>query len=167
MRLPYCPRPTGHSLQVERAGYRHGMSRSKESWASNDSVRASMKANRSRDTKPEMQLRSATHALGLRYRVAFRPIPGFRRTADLVFTRSRVAVFVDGCFWHGCPEHHTKAASNAEYWSEKVRRNRERDVETTARLEQEGWSVLRFWEHEDLVAAAARVAEVVRARRSS
>jgi DNA mismatch endonuclease (patch repair protein) len=74
-----------------------------ESWASSDGVRASMRANRGRDTNPEVALRSAVHALGLRYRVAWRPIKGLRRTADLVFPTERVAVFLDGCFWHGCP----------------------------------------------------------------
>ncbi|MGH6915044.1 MAG: DNA mismatch repair protein Vsr, partial [Geminicoccales bacterium] len=80
-----------------------------KSWASNAGTRASMQANKSRDTKPELALRRAVHAMGLRYRVAARPLPALRRTADLVFTRAKVAVFVDGCFWHGCPQHHTKA----------------------------------------------------------
>lgn len=132
------------------------------SWASTESVRATMRANRSRDTKPELILRRAAHALGLRYRVDFRPIPNVRRTADLVFTKARVAVFVDGCFWHGCPEHHVEAKRNADFWAEKVRRNRERDAETNLLLKAEGWTVLRFWEHEDLQAAARTVANIVR-----
>ena len=88
--------------------------------ASNDGVRKSMQSNRGRDTKPELALRRAVHALGLRYRVSVRPLPALRRTADLVFTKAKVAVFMDGCFWHGCPEHHTKAATNSEYWAKKV-----------------------------------------------
>jgi DNA mismatch endonuclease (patch repair protein) len=90
------------------------------------------------------------------------PVAGFRRTADLVFTRVKLAVFVDGCFWHGCPDHHTQAKANAEFWSAKVLRNRERDAETTAVLQAEGWTVLRFWEHDDLSEAARRVAAVYR-----
>ncbi|MBD3545682.1 very short patch repair endonuclease [Streptomyces sp. JV180] len=125
-----------------------------------------MQANRSRDTKPEIALRRAVHALGLRYRVAVRPLPTLRRTADLVFPRQRVAVFLDGCFWHGCPDHHTKAARNSSYWSEKVRRNRERDQDTTERLAEEGWLVIRIWEHEDPATAALVVKQAVRARQT-
>jgi DNA mismatch endonuclease (patch repair protein) len=120
-----------------------------------------MQGNKSRDTKPELDLRRAVHALGLRYRVSARPIPRVRRTADLVFTRVKLAVFLDGCFWHGCPEHHTKAATNVDYWADKVRRNRERDADTDRRLEEAGWTVVRVWEHEDVTAAAGRVAQAV------
>jgi DNA mismatch endonuclease (patch repair protein) len=87
-----------------------------------------------------------------------------RRTADLLFTRTKVAVFMDGCFWHGCPEHHTKSATNAEYWAEKVRRNRERDIETDRMLREKGWLVIRVWEHEDPVQAAVQIAAQVRGR---
>jgi DNA mismatch endonuclease (patch repair protein) len=125
-----------------------------------------MQANRSRDTRPELALRRAVHALGLRYRVAARPIPTLRRTADLVFTRQKVAIFLDGCFWHGCPEHHTQATRNSEYWQTKVRRNRERDLDTTARLTEEGWLVLRFWEHEDPATAALAVQRAIRERQT-
>ncbi|POX44525.1 very short patch repair endonuclease [Streptomyces sp. Ru72] len=119
-----------------------------------------MQGNKGRDTKPELALRRAVHALGLRYRVSTRPLPHLRRTADLVFTRARIAVFLDGCFWHGCPEHHTVATSNADYWSSKVEANRRRDRETDRLLGEAGWSVLRVWEHEDPLAAAARVREL-------
>src|SRR5690242_1595504 len=85
------------------------------SWASSEGVRASMRANRGRDTAPELAVRRAVHRLGLRYRVSARPIASLRRTADLVFPRQRVAVFVDGCFWHGCPVHHTVAKTNAAF----------------------------------------------------
>lgn len=128
-------------------------------------VRKSMQSNKGRDTKPELALRRAAHALGLRYRVSVRPVPTIRRTADLVFTRAKVAVFLDGCFWHGCPEHHTKSATNAEYWAEKVRRNRERDGETDQIFAVAGWQVLRVWEHEDPAEAAERIAKLVRDRR--
>ncbi|MEU8271028.1 very short patch repair endonuclease [Sphaerisporangium sp. NPDC049002] len=129
--------------------------------ASSEGVRKSMQANKSRDTKPELALRRAVHALGLRYRVAVRPLPKIRRTADLVFTKAQVAVFLDGCFWHGCPEHHIKAATNADYWAEKVVRNRERDAETDRKLSESGWLVIRVWEHEDPKRAAVRIAEQV------
>ncbi|MFI8210320.1 hypothetical protein [Streptomyces werraensis] len=90
-----------------------------------------MRANRSQETKPELALRRAIHALGLRYRVSIRPLPSLRRTADIVFTRAKIAVFLDGCFWHGCPVHHTLASANSAYWQDKVRRNRERGQDTT------------------------------------
>jgi DNA mismatch endonuclease (patch repair protein) len=106
-------------------------------------------------------------SLGLRYRVAARPVAGLRRTADLVFPRIRVAVFLDGCFWHGCPEHHSLAKTNSDYWAEKLRRNRERDAETDRLLKEAGWSVIRVWEHEDPAEAALRVAEVVNRLRAS
>ncbi len=123
-----------------------------------------MRSNRPRDTKPELALRSAVHRLGLRYRVGARPVPGLRRTGDLVFTRARVVVFLDGCFWHGCPEHHTVARTNSGYWADKVRTNRERDARTNRLLEDAGWCIVRVWEHEDPREAALRVAEVVRSR---
>src|SRR4051812_15253213 len=124
-----------------------------------------MKANRSRDTRPELALRRAVHALGLRYRVAARPLPALRRTADLVFTRAKVAVFLDGCFWHGCPVHHTVAVNNGQYWASKVIKNRNRDEDTNQRLAAEGWSVVRIWEHEDPVVGALRVQTEVQSRR--
>lgn len=123
-----------------------------------------MQSNKSRDTKPELALRSAVHRLGLRYRVDTRPLTTMRRRADLVFTRAKVAVFLDGCFWHGCPVHHTKAAANATFWADKVTTNRARDRDTDARLAEAGWVSVRVWEHEDPVEAAARVRDVVRGR---
>lgn len=143
------------------------MTKRVKSWASSEATRASMKANRGRDTKPELALRRAVHALGLRYRVSARPIKAIRRTADLVFTKAKVAVFMDGCFWHGCPIHHTVAVTNAEFWAEKVRRTRERDAETDRLLREAGWRVLRVWEHEDPTEAARRVAELVRESQAS
>ena len=125
-----------------------------------------MQSNKSRDTKPELALRRAVHGLGLRYRVSMRPLPKVRRTADLVFTKVKVAVFMDGCFWHGCPRHHTKSATNAAYWADKVERNRARDAETDALLGEAGWTVIRIWEHEDPSEAASRIADVVRERRA-
>lgn len=136
-----------------------------ESWASNAGVRRSMQSNKRRDTKPELALRKAVHGLGLRYRVDAKPLTQMRRRADMVFSRAKVAVFLDGCFWHGCPEHHTVAKANAEFWADKVSGNRARDRDTDERLAAAGWVCVRVWEHEDPKLAAARVAEVVRARR--
>jgi len=133
--------------------------------ASSDAVRKSMQSNKSRDTKPELAVRRAVHARGLRYRVSARPLPELRRTADMVFRGAKVAVFIDGCFWHGCPEHHSLPATNTGYWSEKVRRNRERDLETDERLIESDWTVLRAWEHEDPIEVAHRVIEIVTASR--
>jgi len=136
-----------------------------ESWASSPEARARMQSNKSRDTKPELALRSAVHARGLRYRVSAKPLAGVRRTADLVFPRAKVAVFLDGCFWHGCPEHHTVASANAKFWADKVDGNRRRDRDTDGRLAEAGWVSVRVWEHEDASEAARRVEEIVRARR--
>lgn len=132
------------------------------SWASSPRVRASMRGNKGRDTGPELALRSAVHALGLRYRVSHRPLEGLRRTADLAFTKARVAVFLDGCFWHGCPDHHSTPATNRDYWAGKVAGNRARDRDTDSRLAAAGWRVVRVWEHEDPASAALRVLGAVR-----
>ncbi|WP_232074795.1 very short patch repair endonuclease [Phytohabitans suffuscus] len=132
------------------------------SWAKNAAVRAVMRANRSRDTGPELRMRSLLHRAGLRYRVNTRPIPALRRTADLVFTAARVAVFVDGCYWHGCPDHHRPSRQNSEFWLDKIAGNRARDQETNQALVEAGWRVVRIWEHEDPVDAAERVAGIVR-----
>ena len=122
-----------------------------------------MQGNRSRDTKPELAVRSAVHRRGIRFRVAARPLPELRRTADLVLRKTRIAVFVDGCYWHGCPEHHTQPATNSEYWADKIAGNISRDAETTDHLQRAGWTVLRFWEHENPEAVADRVQETVNA----
>ncbi len=126
-----------------------------------------MQSNRSRDTGPELAVRRAAHALGLRYRVAQRPVAALRRTADLVFPRVRLAVFIDGCFWHGCPEHHTVAATNATFWATKVQQNAARDIDTNKRLAAAGWTVLRFWEHEAPEAVALDIYRVVHPERAT
>jgi DNA mismatch endonuclease (patch repair protein) len=95
-----------------------------------------------------------------------RPERDLRRTADVLFSRGKVAVFIDGCFWHGCPEHFVVPATNNSFWAAKIERNRERDDETTARLELRGWLVLRFWEHESPVSVAERIARLVGERRA-
>ena len=124
-----------------------------------------MQAQPRRDTKCEKALRSAVHALGLRYRVHQRPEPDLRREADLVFRPDRVAVFVDGCFWHGCPEHHTPPTTHYDWWLVKVEKNRARDRQTDELLADRGWTVVRVWEHEDPHDAAERVRDTVLARR--
>ncbi|WP_107119058.1 very short patch repair endonuclease [Streptomyces bungoensis] len=128
-----------------------------DSKASSTAVRAVMTANKSRDTKPERLLRSVLHRQGFRYRVNARPLPDLRRTADLVFFKARVAVFVDGCYWHGCPEHYRPATKRSEWWRAKIQRNQARDADTDSRLCEEGWTVIRIWEHEAADVAAAKV----------
>lgn len=124
-----------------------------------------MQSNKGRDTTPELLVRRLVHAAGLRYRVSARPEKDLRRTADLLFRPVKVAVFIDGCFWHGCPAHYTRPKANNAYWAEKVQRNRDRDAETTRILTERGWLALRFWEHEDPADVAARVISSVEARR--
>jgi DNA mismatch endonuclease (patch repair protein) len=116
-----------------------------------------------RDTPAELRLRSILHSRGLRYRVDARPVSGLRRKADLVFRSARVAVFVDGCFWHGCPRHMAWPKANAVWWREKITRNRERDRDTDERLRKAGWTVVRVWEHDDPELAAERVVEALAA----
>jgi DNA mismatch endonuclease (patch repair protein) len=115
-----------------------------------------------RDTAPEVALRRALHRRGLRYRVGIRPVPELRGAADIVFTAARVAVYVDGCFWHMCPEHSTMPANNAAWWKAKLEGNRTRDRRTDEVLARHGWEVVRVWEHEEPEQAAERVAELVR-----
>ena len=136
------------------------------SWASSDGTRRSMLANRGRDTAPELRIRSLVHRSGLRFRVDARPLPRLRRTADLVFRPVEVAVFVDGCYWHGCPEHFVQPKTNSEFWKEKIGRNIERDRDTDSILRDAGWTVIRIWEHEEPEAAAAEIVELVRRKRA-
>jgi DNA mismatch endonuclease, patch repair protein len=116
-----------------------------------------------RDTPCELAVRSAVHAMGLRFKVDW-PLPGTRRRADLAFVGAKVVVFVDGCFWHGCPEHATWPRANASWWREKIEGNMRRDRHTDALLERQGWRVLRFWEHEDSERVARAINRVVRTR---
>ncbi|MFC4495936.1 very short patch repair endonuclease [Streptomyces ovatisporus] len=131
------------------------------SWASTASRRRNMQAIRSRDTKPEWKVRRLVHAQGLRYRVCARPLADLRRTADMVFRPAKVAVFIDGCYWHGCPQHYVAPRTNSNYWSDKVRRNIIRDQDTDSRLAEAGWTVLRFWEHESPDACALQIVATV------
>lgn len=117
-----------------------------------------MQAIRSQDTKPELAVRRILHRRGFRYRVGTAPEPGLRRKADIVFTKVRLAVFIDGCFWHGCPEHGQRDfQQNTDYWPAKIASNIARDADTTDKLQSAGWTVLRFWEHEDDTAIADQI----------
>lgn len=129
-------------------------------------VSARMSKQASKDTAAELAVRRLLHAAGLRYRVEY-PVPGMtRRRIDVAFTSVKVAVLIDGCFWHGCPEHATQPKSNAEWWRQKLDRNMARDAETTAHLMAAGWEVLRFWEHEAPEDVVLRVAAAVTRRRA-
>ena len=123
-----------------------------------------MSRQRTRNTTPEKALRSALHQRGFRFRLHARPLETLRREADLVFRGARVAVFVDGCFWHGCPEHRTHPKRNAVFWSEKIEKNRRRDAETDELLSEAGWSSIRVWEHETTDEAVAKIAQALKRR---
>ena len=125
-----------------------------------------MKGNRGKDTRPEQQIRSALHAAGLRFRKHIRPVRQLRCHADIVFSREQVAVFVDGCFWHHCPEHGRVPGRNALYWEEKMKRNQVRDMRNTEILRKEGWLVLRYWEHEAPKTIAQEILNAVLDRRA-
>ncbi|WP_411091629.1 very short patch repair endonuclease [Streptomyces sp. 049-1] len=121
----------------------------------------------SRDTAPEVAVRRLLHASGMRYRVNV-PVPDMpRRTIDIVFPKTKVAVFLDGCFWHGCPQHATRPKANAEWWRTKLEKNMARDSETTGHLAARGWTVLRFWEHEPTEDVARRINDTVTAKRTT
>jgi DNA mismatch endonuclease (patch repair protein) len=126
-------------------------------------VRDRFRAQRTRDTVPELALRRELHRRGLRYRVDTAPLKIVRRRADVVFTRRKVAVFVDGCFWHSCPEHGTAPRHNADWWAAKLDRTVDRDRDTDERLAEAGWTVVRVWEHEPPSAAADRIERLIRA----
>jgi DNA mismatch endonuclease, patch repair protein len=123
---------------------------------------ANMRSNRRTDTKPELALRTALHAMGYRYRKDLRlDLPLRRVRPDIAFTSRKVAVFVDGCFWHACPEHGSKPKNNEWYWSPKLAKNVERDRAADAALVQAGWTVVRLWEHVPLADAVTLVISAV------
>ena len=132
-----------------------------DSWASSEGVRRSMQSNRPRDTRPERALRSALHAAGLRFRKHYRPVKGWRCEVDIAFTRWKIAVQLDGCFWHGCPQHATRPATNEAWWAAKLDANIVRDRRNDQLLTDAGWTVLRFWEHEQMNQIVTTVREVV------
>ncbi|GEL75272.1 very short patch repair endonuclease [Myxococcus virescens] len=124
-----------------------------------------MQSVRQKNTSAEFALRRELHARGLRYRIHVPVLTKPRRVADLAFSGLRVAVFVDGCFWHGCPQHATWPKQNAEFWRAKILANQQRDRDTDERLRAEGWKVVRVWAHEPAERAATKVATVVEKRR--
>jgi DNA mismatch endonuclease (patch repair protein) len=132
------------------------------SWATSPGVRRSMQGNRSRDTQPEVLVRSALHRRGLRFRKnLLLRAASVRVRPDIVFTAKRVAVFVDGCFWHRCPEHGSDPKSNTGYWKPKLDRNVRRDRVVTEALQEQGWTVVRIWEHESVEEAVGRIRSAV------
>lgn len=141
------------------------MAKQRHPEASDPSVRLRMERQRQRDTKPEVALRAELWRRGLRYRVDYRVVG--RRRPDIVFTRVKVAVFVDGCFWHSCPQHETLPKANQQWWREKLEGNVARDRAADLELRAAGWAVLRVWEHEPVNNAADRIEQLVRDRRSS
>lgn len=118
-----------------------------------------MRAQRERDTAIERDLMKGLWSRGLRYRKHVRVLP--RREADIVFLSAKLAIFVDGCFWHGCEQHGSMPKSNSQWWSDKISENRRRDLDTDSRLTDLGWVVLRIWEHESTATAVERVARTL------
>ena len=133
--------------------------------ASSERVRRQMSLQRTTGTAPERAVRAELHRRGLRYRLHRRLVDGVRRNVDIVFGPTRVAVMIDGCFWHSCPQHATQPKAHAEWWREKLSRNVERDRQTDRLLTADGWLVLRFWEHQNPTKVADTIEEHVRARR--
>jgi len=116
---------------------------------------------RQKGTDAEIALRREIRKMGLRYRVDYEVLKKPRRIADIAFPRRKIAIFVDGCFWHGCPEHATWPKQNAEFWRQKIESNRRRDTDTNDRLRDINWTVLRFWSHESPSEAAKTIARVI------
>jgi DNA mismatch endonuclease (patch repair protein) len=120
-----------------------------------------MAATKGRDNPLEKRLRTELHRRGLRFRVHRRLLPGTTRSVDIAFIAQRVAILIDGCFWHGCPKHGTWPKNNAAWWRAKIEANRARDCDTDARLRAQGWCVVRIWEHESVAVAAGRVQRIL------
>lgn len=140
------------------------MGRAARPAASAPSVRQRMQSTARRDTPYEVRIRSLLHRNGYRFRVDVSPLPATRSRADIVFTRLKVAVYVDGCFWHGCPLHGTWPKANAQWWREKIEANQRRDQRATAILSASGWTVVRIWEHLDPAIAATTIVGTLNAQ---
>ena len=138
----------------------------KEPKPSSFAAKRRMEAAKPKDTLPEMKLRTALEQLGKDFEVDVKPIEDLQRKADILFREDKVAVFVDGCFWHGCPMHGTLAKANAEFWIDKIKRNKERDKDTNQRFEAAGWTVIRVWEHEDPIEASMKIAKIIERKRN-
>jgi DNA mismatch endonuclease (patch repair protein) len=134
---------------------------------SSDAALHRMKAAKPRDTAPEKALRSKLHKKGLRYQVDVKPVRDLNRKADILFRSAKVAVFVDGCFWHGCPIHGTQAKANAEFWKNKIKQNQKRDADTTKQLKIAGWRIIRIWEHENSIKASEKIYNIIRKRQKT
>lgn len=124
-----------------------------------------MAATPQRDTSAEMMVRKRLHSLGFRYHVDRLILEAPRRKADISFPRLKIAVFIDGCFWHGCPQHVTWPKKNGTFWRQKIDTNRARDQDTTKRLKALGWTVVRIWEHEDPILAANKIEKVIKKKK--
>jgi DNA mismatch endonuclease (patch repair protein) len=133
--------------------------------ALNEHASRRMANTRAHSNAAELALRSALHKLNYRFRVNYKVVPGLRRTADIAFPSLRVAVFVDGCFWHACPVHGTWPKHNAKWWREKIEANRARDLDTNQRLKEHGWTVVRIWEHENAEVVARRLSHLLSSRK--
>jgi DNA mismatch endonuclease, patch repair protein len=157
--LLLAPRTCNHRAAIDRSAS-PGVPAAPS--ASSLAVRSVMRANSKKDTRPERALRSELQRRGLRFRKHYALASAGRCRADIVFTRARIAVFVDGCFWHGCPDHGTRPRTNSVYWSAKINRNVARDADQTRLLERSGWRVVRIWEHEAVSSAADRVERALR-----
>lgn len=168
-----CMSPNGHVYRVDGSEPRalikielqrdadHGAGPAKQGWACSPAIRRCMQANRGRDTQLELVIRRLVHRMGLRYRANARIDAGRAIRADIVFAKARLAVFLDGCFWHCCPLHGSLPKTNREFWMKKLMANRRRDEFVTMALRDAGWSVLRIWEHEGPVKSAATIRQHV------
>lgn len=132
--------------------------------ASSALVRRVMQANTGRETRPEQTVRRFLHRCGLRFRKNLRPLPALRCAADIVFPRAKLCIFIDGCFWHGCPKHFRVPASNSAWWAEKIEANRVRDRRNDQLLKRGGWRVIRLWEHEVTPGVLSALESKIRAR---
>ncbi len=139
------------------------MSKSYVPWSASANVRSVMQANRKANSGPELRLRSAIHGLGLRFRAISRPA-GLRVVVDILFPGAKVAVFVDGCYWHGCSSHGTSPKTNPDYWIPKIERTKRRDELNDEILRRAGWEPIHVWEHEPVAVAALRIAAAVGSR---
>lgn len=169
--LPYGPSPAGGGFQglssrrPVRRFLRGGDTTTKRPIPADAATSERLARQPQRDTGPELAVRRALWRLGLRYRVDY-PLPfDRRRRADIAFTRHRVAVFIDGCFWHGCPQHGRIPKNNGAWWTEKISTNRARDADTDSRLVELRWTVVRVWEHERTADVVALVSDALQASR--
>lgn len=154
----------GLGVYARWPGYHQAMPQPSYPTPTSAAVTAVMRGNRKADTRPEVLLRSALHRRGLRFRKNHAIVtPELRVTADVVFPGRQLSVFVDGCFWHSCPEHGTRPRSNTDYWDAKLARNIARDRRVESALAAAGWTVIRVWEHEDPATTAALIGTKVEA----